>query len=49
MTASLPGAREGWEAAYAEMAARGDDELPMDGTTTTCFDVEEWDWLSVSR
>ena len=35
-------ARAGWEAAFAEMARRHDDE-PVDYLPTE-FDAEEWEW-----
>ncbi len=35
--------REGWAAAFAEMARRGDDAL-LDEHTTTRFDEDEWEW-----
>jgi antitoxin MazE len=37
--------REGWEEAFREMAARGDDNL-IDGDLPplTSFDTEEWEW-----
>ncbi len=39
------GVREGWDAAYAEMAKRGDDRL-IDGDMLagTAWDDEEWEW-----
>lgn len=36
--------REGWDAAFAEMAARGDDKLLDDIPSTTDWDEEEWEW-----
>jgi antitoxin MazE len=36
--------REGWDAAFAEMAARGDDKLLDDLPSTTTWDEEEWEW-----
>lgn len=36
--------REGWDAAFAEMARRGDDKLLDDGPSTTTWDEEEWEW-----
>ena len=35
--------REGWEDAFREMAARGDDRL-LDEYTPTEFDHTEWTW-----
>lgn len=35
--------REGWAAAAAALAARGDDGL-LDASTSTRFDDEEWTW-----
>jgi antitoxin MazE len=37
--------REGWDVAFREMAARGDDAL-LDGdvTTSRAWDEEEWEW-----
>lgn len=37
-------AREGWDAAFAEMAERGDDKLLDDVPSTTTWDEEEWEW-----
>jgi antitoxin MazE len=37
--------RAGWEAALAEMAARGDDTLFDEGTPSlTRWDDDEWEW-----
>lgn len=37
-------ARAGWDEAFAEMAARGDDQL-LDATpSTSTWDEEEWEW-----
>jgi len=36
-------ARTGWGAKARAMHARGDDEL-LDGSTTTLFDLSEWQW-----
>ena len=37
--------RAGWEAAFAEMAARGDDALLDEGTPSlTRWDDDEWEW-----
>ena len=36
-------ARRGWAAAARRMRARSEDEL-LDGSTSTRFDVEEWEW-----
>jgi antitoxin MazE len=35
--------RLGWEAAFAEMAARQDDAL-LDEATATEWDAAEWEW-----
>ncbi|WP_420129687.1 AbrB/MazE/SpoVT family DNA-binding domain-containing protein [Longimicrobium sp.] len=36
--------REGWDAAFAEMAQRGDDKLLDDVPSTSTWDEEEWEW-----
>jgi antitoxin MazE len=36
--------REGWDAAFAEMAHRGDDRLLDDVPSTSTWDEEEWEW-----
>ena len=37
-------ARAGWDEAFAQMAACGDDQL-LDGVpSTTSWDEEEWEW-----
>lgn len=38
-------ARSGWEAAFRQMAANGDDRL-LDGDATTAdsFDAKDWEW-----
>jgi antitoxin MazE len=36
-------AREGWEAAFQQMAERGEDVL-IDAATPTEFDEAEWEW-----
>ena len=36
-------ARGGWEAAFAQMAAAGEDGL-IDAETPTEFDEAEWEW-----
>jgi antitoxin MazE len=37
--------REGWEGAFREMAARGDDALLDEGPPArTRFDEDEWQW-----
>jgi antitoxin MazE len=36
-------ARNGWAAAFAEMAERRDDEL-IDASVPTFFDEDEWEW-----
>ena len=35
--------REGWDAAFAEMARRGDDKLLDDAPSTSTRDEEEWE------
>lgn len=35
--------RAGWDEAAARMHAQGDDR-PLDLTTTTRFEAEEWEW-----
>jgi antitoxin MazE len=35
--------RTGWATAAKRMRARGDDQL-LDQSTSTKFDVEEWEW-----
>lgn len=35
--------RSGWEQAFAEMAEEQDDVL-LDGATTTDWDRDEWEW-----
>ncbi len=37
-------ARKGWDAAFAEMAARGDDRLPEIAVPATEWDETEWEW-----
>ncbi|MHC4135322.1 MAG: AbrB/MazE/SpoVT family DNA-binding domain-containing protein [Planctomycetota bacterium] len=38
-------AREGWDKAFAAMAARGDDQLVHgEQLTASAWDEEEWDW-----
>jgi antitoxin MazE len=36
-------ARQGWEEQFQQMAQRADDQL-LDPTTSTEWDVHEWDW-----
>jgi antitoxin MazE len=36
--------REGWEAAFREMAKRGDDRLLDDSPGSAKWDEEEWEW-----
>jgi antitoxin MazE len=36
--------RAGWEAAFQEMARRGDDALLDDGNPPSTWDEEEWEW-----
>jgi len=39
------GPRAGWEAAFEEMAARGDDALLDEGPPSlTRWDEDEWEW-----
>ena len=38
------GVREGWAAAFQEMASKGDDALLDDGTSSTDWDDDEWEW-----
>lgn len=40
----LSGARDGWEAAFKNMATAGDDAPLMDETLDNAFDIEEWTW-----
>jgi len=35
--------RKGWEASFAEMTKKGDDQL-IDQVSTTKWDEEEWSW-----
>jgi len=37
--------RDGWAAAFEEMARRGDDELPdADAPSLSAWDEDEWEW-----
>jgi hypothetical protein len=36
--------RAGWDDAFREMHARGDDELPDGDHSTSSWDNEEWEW-----
>lgn len=36
--------REGWDAAFAEMARLGDDKLLDDVPSASTWDEEEWEW-----
>ena len=36
--------REGWAAAFREMAKRGDDVPIDDAASTSAWDAEEWEW-----
>ena len=36
--------REGWDEAFARMAARNDDRLPDEPASLTAFDETEWEW-----
>lgn len=36
--------REGWDAAFTEMAQRGDDRLLDDVPSASTWDEEEWEW-----
>jgi antitoxin MazE len=38
------GARHGWDDAFSVMASRSDDVLFDEGTSTTVWDEEEWEW-----
>ena len=40
----LTNAREGWDAAFAAMAEKGDDELLMGDAVAESFDATEWEW-----
>lgn len=40
---SLRQPREGWEEAFRNMAARGDDRL-LDEARATSFDEDQWEW-----
>lgn len=40
---SLRQPREGWEEAFRNMAARGDDLL-LDEARATSFDEDQWEW-----
>ena len=35
--------REGWDEAFRDMAARGDDRL-LDEARATSFDEDQWEW-----
>ena len=35
--------RQGWDEAFQQMAARGDDQL-LDAETSTQWDESEWEW-----
>ena len=38
-------ARDGWETAFRQMAASGDDRLlDGDGPTADSFDAKDWEW-----
>ena len=36
--------REGWEEAFRQMAASGDDKLILNDAPATRWDEEEWEW-----
>ena len=36
--------RDGWDSAFARMAAEGDDAPLLDEDTGTAFDAEDWTW-----
>jgi antitoxin MazE len=36
--------REGWDAAFADMARTGDDKLLDDAPSSSTWDEEEWEW-----
>ena len=36
--------RQGWAAAFARMAARGDDKLLMQGAAASHWDEAQWKW-----
>ena len=36
--------RQGWAAAFQEMARRGDDNLLDDAPSMTAWDEDEWEW-----
>jgi antitoxin MazE len=36
--------REGWDAAFRDMAARGDDALLDKDLSSSKWDEEEWEW-----
>jgi antitoxin MazE len=38
------GGRDGWDAAFARMAAAGDDAALLPDTLENAFDSEEWTW-----
>ena len=38
------GVRQGWAAAFQEMASKGDDALLDDDTSLTDWDADEWEW-----
>jgi antitoxin MazE len=38
------GARHGWDEAFRVMASQSDDSLLDEGTSTTEWDEEEWEW-----
>ena len=41
-------ARAGWDAAFAAMAAAGDDRLLDGGVQGSAWDEEEWTWPSAA-
>ena len=42
------GSPDGWEAAFAEMAALHDDALLDEDAVPSSFDDHEWEWRSCS-
>ena len=38
------GVREGWAAAFQEMALKSDDAILDDGMRSTDWDTDEWEW-----
>jgi len=42
--APAKGVREGWDAAFADMAAAGDDTHMIPDALANDFDTEDWTW-----